>query len=155
MGCPLRSLKSFRVSSALPIAFPSHALSLTAMRLSKLRRRTLHHRAHPSRTAARYQFRSVTLVLQVSVSLPQGKVTFRHPRIVPRKVILQPVRKANPRHRVTSLARANLVLDNVKVVPGHLHPNRLNRLPEGSNAWSPWTLFIRHLPGELLPHRLL
>lgn len=58
----------------------------------------------------------------------------RHPRIVPRKVILQCGLKANPRHRVTCLARANLVLDNVKVVPGHLRPSRLSRLLEGSNA---------------------
>jgi hypothetical protein len=106
------------------------------MRSSKPRRRTLHRQPPQLRTAARYQFRYVILVLRVSVSLPRRRLMSRHPRIVPRKVTPHRVRKANPRHRVTCLARANLVLDNVKVVLGHLRPSRLSRLLEGSNAGS-------------------
>jgi hypothetical protein len=120
------------------------------MRSSKPRRRTLHRQPPPPRTAARYQFRYVILDLRVNVSLPRRRVMSRHPRIVPRKVIPQIGLKANPRHRVTCLARPNLVLDNVKVVPGRLRPSRLSRLLEGSNARFPWTLFIRYLPGEPL-----
>ena len=151
MGCPLRSLESSRVSEVLPSPLPAHVPSLTVTRLSKPRRRTLHRQRPPARTAARHQFHYVILALQVSVSLPRRRVTSRHPRIVPRKVIPRCARRANPRHRVTSLAPANLFLDNnVKVVLGHLRPSRLSRLLEGSNSRFSWTLFIRYLLGEPL-----
>ena len=139
------------MSRVLPFLSTCSRASLIVMRLSKPRRRTLHCQPPPPQTTARYQFHYVTLVLRVSVSLPRHRVMSRHPRVVPRKVIPQLVPKANPRHRVTCLARANLVLDNVKVVPGHLSPSRLSRLLEGSNARFPWTLFIQYLPGEPLP----
>lgn len=125
-------------------------------RLSKLQRRTLHWQALPrlqvflARTVAQLQFLYVILVLRLclshkclSASPLRGRVTSRHCRIVPRKVILPHVGKANPLHRVTCLARANLV----KVFPRevHLRHSKLSRPLGGSSTRPLDTLLLFYI----------
>ena len=140
MGCPLCSLESSRVSQAFTFSpYLLTRLPFTVMRLLKLQRRTLQLQVPPwlqvflARTVAQLQSHYVTLVLCLSnkclsVSPFRGRVMSRC-RIVPRKVILPHVGKANPLHRVTYLARANLV----KLFPRgvHLRHSKLSRPLEG------------------------
>jgi hypothetical protein len=154
MGCPLRSLESSRVSSALTSLARSRD-SLTVTRLSKPLRRTLRRQAPPrpqvARTAAQHQFHYVILALRLSnrclsVSLLRYRVASRHPRIVPRKVILPNVRKAHPRHRVTCLPRAVKLFPTWAPREVRLRHNRLSKVIGGCSAWFLWALFIRHFP---------
>jgi hypothetical protein len=143
MGCPLCSLESSRVSQAFTFfPYPLMRLPFTVTRLLKLQRRTLQWQVlpwpqvFPARTVAQLQSHYVTLVLRLSnkclsVSPLRGRVMSRKCRIVPHRVILPHVGKANPLHRVTYLARANLV----KVFPRgvHLRHSKLSRPLEGSS----------------------
>ena len=106
-----------------------------------------------AQTVAQLLFRCVILVLCLSnkclsVSHPRGRVTSRYRKVVPRKAILPHVGRANPLHRVTCLARANLV----KVFPRevHLRHSKLSRPLEGSSPVPRILFIILHLPGWAL-----
>ena len=144
MGCPLCSLESSRVSQTFTLCpFPLTRLPFPVTRLSKLQRRTLHWQALPrlqaflARMVGQLQFRYVILVLRLHLSNKCLSVS-------PRKVILPHAGKANPLHRVTHLARANLV----KVFPQevHLRHSKLSRPLEGSSTRPLDVFIILHRP---------